>query len=56
MGSGKTALLLQLCLKLREKMNIAAVTNDIFTREDGEFLTKHNALPAERIRAVETGG
>jgi urease accessory protein len=55
-GSGKTALLLQLCLKLREKMNIAAVTNDIFTREDGEFLTKHHALPAERIRAVETGG
>ena len=55
-GSGKTALLLQLCLKLRDKMNIAAVTNDIFTREDGEFLTKNNALPAERIRAVETGG
>jgi urease accessory protein len=55
-GSGKTALMLQLCLKLREKMNIAAVTNDIFTREDGEFLTKHNALPAARIRAVETGG
>src|SRR6267378_8639585 len=55
-GSGKTALLLQLCLKLREKMSIAAVTNDIFTKEDGEFLTKHNALPAERIRAVETGG
>jgi urease accessory protein len=55
-GSGKTALLLQLCLKLREKMNIAAVTNDIFTKEDGEFLTKHGALPAERIRAVETGG
>jgi len=37
-------------------MNIAAVTNDIFTKEDGEFLTKHGALPAERIRAVETGG
>ena len=55
-GSGKTALLLQLCLMLREKMNIAAVTNDIFTKEDGEFLTKHGALPAERIRAVETGG
>jgi urease accessory protein len=55
-GSGKTALLLQLCLKLRDKMNIAAVTNDIFTKEDGEFLTKHGALPAERIRAVETGG
>jgi urease accessory protein len=55
-GSGKTALMLQLCLKLRDRMNIAAVTNDIFTKEDGEFLTKHNALPAERIRAVETGG
>jgi urease accessory protein len=55
-GSGKTALMLQLCLKLGEKMNIAAVTNDIFTKEDGEFLTKHHALPAERIRAVETGG
>jgi len=55
-GSGKTALLLQLCLRLRETMNIAAVTNDIFTREDGEFLTRHGALPAERIRAVETGG
>jgi len=55
-GSGKTALMLQLCKRLRETMNIAAVTNDIFTKEDGEFLTKHNALPAERIRAVETGG
>jgi urease accessory protein len=55
-GSGKTALMLQLCLKLRDQMNIAAVTNDIFTKEDGEFLTKHGALPAERIRAVETGG
>jgi urease accessory protein len=55
-GSGKTALMLQLCLRMREKYNIAAVTNDIFTREDGEFLTRHNALPAERIRAVETGG
>ena len=55
-GSGKTALMLQLCKKLRETMNIAAVTNDIFTKEDGEFLTKNGALPAERIRAVETGG
>jgi len=55
-GSGKTALMLQLCKKLRQKMNIAAVTNDIFTKEDGEFLTKHQALEAERIRAVETGG
>lgn len=55
-GSGKTALMLQLCHRLREKMNIAAVTNDIFTKEDGEFLTKHEALEPERIRAVETGG
>src|ERR1700722_2560734 len=55
-GSGKTALMLQLCKRLREKMNIAVVTNDIFTKEDGEFLTRHDALPAERIRAVETGG
>ena len=55
-GSGKTALMLQLCLRLREKLNLAAVTNDIFTKEEGEFLTKHDALPAERIRAVETGG
>lgn len=55
-GSGKTALMLQLCQRLRDSTNLAAVTNDIFTREDGEFLTKHAALPAERIRAVETGG
>lgn len=55
-GSGKTALMLQLCLRLREKLNLAAVTNDIFTKEDAEFLTKHQALEAERIRAVETGG
>lgn len=55
-GSGKTALMLQLCLRLRDRMGIAAVTNDIFTREDGEFLVRNNALPAERIRAVQTGG
>src|SRR5436190_20475084 len=55
-GSGKTALMLQLCKKLREQMSVAAVTNDIFTREDGEFLVKHGALEPERIRAVETGG
>ncbi len=55
-GSGKTALMLQLCRRLRETMNIAAVTNDIFTKEDGEFLIRNEALPAERIRAVETGG
>src|SRR5689334_870765 len=55
-GSGKTALMLQLCLRLRERMSIAVVTNDIFTKEDGEFLVRHQALAAERIRAVETGG
>ncbi len=55
-GSGKTALMLALCRKLRERMNIAAVTNDIFTKEDGEFLIRHEALDAARIRAVETGG
>ncbi|KAK8165580.1 P-loop containing nucleoside triphosphate hydrolase protein [Phyllosticta citrichinensis] len=55
-GSGKTALMLALCLALRDKYSIAAVTNDIFTREDCEFLTRHNALPPERIRAIETGG
>ncbi len=55
-GSGKTALMLQLCRRLRQTMNIAAVTNDIFTREDTEFLTRHDALESERIRAVETCG
>lgn len=56
MGSGKTALMLELCLSLRDQYNIAAVTNDIFTREDAEFLTKHGALSPERIVAIETGG
>jgi urease accessory protein len=55
-GSGKTALMLELCRRLRDRLGLCAVTNDIFTREDGEFLIKHEALPAERIRAVETGG
>lgn len=55
-GSGKTALMLQLCRRLRERMGVAAVTNDIFTKEDGEFLVRHEALSADRIRAVETGG
>jgi urease accessory protein len=55
-GSGKTALMLQLCRRLRETLSVAAVTNDIFTKEDGEFLVKHQALEPERIRAVETGG
>jgi urease accessory protein len=55
-GSGKTALMLGLCLHLRDRLSLAAVTNDIFTREDAEFLLRHRALPADRIRAVETGG
>uniref|UniRef100_A0A0R0IIX3 Ni-binding urease accessory protein UreG n=2 Tax=Glycine subgen. Soja TaxID=1462606 RepID=A0A0R0IIX3_SOYBN len=48
--------MLALCELLRENYSLAAVTNDIFTKEDGEFLVKHKALPEERIRAVETGG
>jgi urease accessory protein len=55
-GSGKTALLLALCRALRDDNNIAVVTNDIFTREDAEFLTRHQALAPDRIAAVETGG
>jgi urease accessory protein len=55
-GSGKTALLLALCRLLRDDYSLAVVTNDIFTKEDGEFLVRHGALPAERITAVETGG
>jgi urease accessory protein len=55
-GSGKTALMLQLCRALRDRVNLCAVTNDIFTREDGEFLIRNEALDAERILAVETGG
>lgn len=48
--------MLALCQALRERYSLAAVTNDIFTREDCEFLVRHSALPAERIRAIETGG
>ena len=48
--------MLELCLALRDEYNIAAVTNDIFTREDAEFLTKNGALVPERIVAIETGG
>lgn len=55
-GSGKTALLRELCLTMREKYNIAAVTNDIYTKEDAKFLTEHEALSADRIIGVETGG
>lgn len=55
-GSGKTALMLALCQRLRDKYSIAAVTNDIFTKEDTEFLVRNKALPEERIMAIETGG
>jgi urease accessory protein len=55
-GSGKTALVLALCRALREKISLGVVTNDIFTREDAEFLHRNRALAPERIRAVETGG
>ncbi len=55
-GSGKTALVLALCRALREQVSLGVVTNDIFTREDAEFLVRHQALPEARIRAVETGG
>ena len=55
-GSGKTALTLRLCQSLRDEVNMAVVTNDIYTKEDSEFLTRNNAMPAERIRGVETGG
>jgi len=55
-GSGKTALLLNLCRRMRDRYGIAVVTNDIYTREDAEFLTRHEALEAERIVGVETGG
>jgi urease accessory protein len=55
-GSGKTALTLALCRALRDRMSLAVVTNDIFTREDAEFLVRNQALDQSRIRAVETGG
>jgi urease accessory protein len=55
-GSGKTALMDALCKRLREKYDIAAITNDIYTKEDAEFLTRSGALPPERIMGVETGG
>ena len=55
-GSGKTALTLALCRQLRNVYNIAVVTNDIYTKEDAEFLTRNEALEPERIIGVETGG
>ncbi|WGL16043.1 urease accessory protein UreG [Microbulbifer bruguierae] len=55
-GSGKTALLRELCSALRDHYHIAVVTNDIYTQEDAQFLTRHEALEADRILGVETGG
>lgn len=55
-GSGKTALTERLCKALRDQYNIAAITNDIYTREDAEFLTRSGALTPDRIMGVETGG
>src|SRR5207344_2952992 len=55
-GSGKTALTLALCKQLRERFNIAVVTNDIYTEEDAQFLVRNEALVPERIIGVETGG
>ena len=55
-GSGKTALVKTLCGELKDIFNIAVITNDIYTREDAEFLMRHNALDHDRIIGVETGG
>lgn len=55
-GSGKTTLVDVLCKRLRQRLQMAVVTNDIYTREDAEFLLRSGALPPERIRGVETGG
>ena len=55
-GSGKTALTLALCKRLRDRFNIAVVTNDIYTEEDAQFLVRNEALAPERIIGVETGG
>jgi len=55
-GSGKTALTEKLCLALRDRLSIGVVTNDIYTREDAEFLVRVQALPGSRIRGIETGG
>jgi urease accessory protein len=55
-GSGKTMLVLRLCQWLRDKVSLAVITNDIYTREDAEFLLRNDALPADRVIGVETGG
>jgi urease accessory protein len=55
-GSGKTALVEALCLRLRDRYDLAVITNDIYTQEDAEFLIRRGALPRERVLGVETGG
>lgn len=55
-GTGKTALMDALCRRFRNHYNIAAITNDIYTREDAEFLTRAGSLPSDRIMGIETGG
>ena len=55
-GSGKTMLVLRLCQWLRDELSIGVITNDIYTREDAEFLMRNNALPGDRVIGVETGG
>jgi urease accessory protein len=55
-GSGKTALMDALCKQFRDRFDIAAITNDIYTKEDAEFLTRAGSLPPERIMGIETGG
>lgn len=55
-GAGKTALMDALCKRLRARYDIAAITNDIYTKEDAEFLSRAGSLPAERILGIETGG
>jgi len=55
-GSGKTALVESLCLRLRDRYDVAVITNDIYTQEDAQFLIRRGALPSERVMGVETGG
>jgi urease accessory protein len=55
-GSGKTMLVLRLCEWLRDEFSLGVITNDIYTREDAEFLVRNQALPADRVLGVETGG